>query len=86
MQRQEGKQNKKNAARTDTPPASHASNSRITEARVRICVLAGFFLLLVGVVVARLWYLQVDQYENYTQKVLNQQLRDTAITAHRGTI
>ena len=53
---------------------------------MRILVLAGFFILLFGVVVARLWYLQVEQYEHYTQKVLNQQLRDTTITANRGTI
>ena len=79
------KQDTSAAARTDTP-ASGANPRRITEARVRILVLAGFFILLFGVVVARLWYLQVDQYENYTQKVLNQQLRDTAITANRGTI
>ena len=53
---------------------------------MRILVLAGFFILLFGVVVARLWYLQIEQYEHYTQKVLNQQLRDTTITANRGTI
>ena len=86
MQKKMKQQQQDTAARADTPPASHASNSRISEARVRICILAGVFLLLVGVVVARLWHLQVGQYEHYTQKVLNQQLRDTAITANRGTI
>ena len=79
------KQDTTAAARTDTP-ASGAETRRITEARVRILVLAGFFILLFGLVIARLWYLQVDQYETYTQKVLNQQLRDTTITANRGTI
>ena len=79
------KQDTTAAARTDTP-ASGAETRRITEARVRILVLAGFFILLFGLVAARLWFLQIDQYEHYTQKVLNQQLRDTTITANRGTI
>ncbi len=56
------------------------------EVRVRILFIAGFFVLLFIGVVARLWYLQIDQYEEYTKRVLSQQLRDTTITADRGTI
>lgn len=69
-------------AQSNTPHAA----GRISEARMRILFIAGFFALLLGIVAVRLYYLQVTQYEEYTKKVLNQQLRDTTISANRGTI
>lgn len=70
------------AAQGNTPPAA----GRVSETRLRILFITGVFVLVLAAVVARLWYLQVDQYETYTTKVLGQQLRDTTITANRGTI
>lgn len=70
------------AAQNHTPSAA----GRMSETRLRILFIGGVFLLLMIVVVARLWYLQIDQYETYTTKVLSQQLRDTTITANRGAI
>ncbi len=79
-------QKKDNAVRTGAPAAAGDPISNFREARWRIGVLAAFFLILIAVVVARLWHLQINKYEEYTQRVLNQQLRDTTITANRGTI
>ncbi len=75
-------QNTAQATRSDTPPIPAARS----EVRLRILFVAAVFLALLLCVVARLWYLQIDQYEEYTKRVLNQQLRDTAIPANRGTI
>lgn len=59
---------------------------RTSVTKKRILWVVAIFLLLMLLVVGRLWYMQIDQYEVYTKRVLNQQLQDTAITADRGTI
>ncbi len=81
---------KKTSAKVNTAPAATQDAPPIPaprrEMQVRILVIAGAFLLLMVAVVLRLWYLQIDQHERYTLKVLGQQLQDTAVMANRGTI
>lgn len=70
----------------DTQSSAPPATGRTSETRRRILWVAAVFVLLLGVVGARLWYLQIDQYEKYTKDVLNQQLQDTTLTADRGVI
>ncbi len=77
MKKKNKENNAKNMLRT---------GEELSTVRVRILWIAGAFAAILILIVARLWYLQIDQYEEYTRKVVHQQLRDTEIPADRGTI
>ena len=74
------KQSEQQKVNTPAPVGS------ILQTRKRVLLLAGLFILGILGVIVRLWALQIEQHEEYTRKVLGQQLKDTTITAGRGTI
>jgi len=48
--------------------------------------LMGLFFLMFGVIVVRLFYLQVIQHTTYDAKLSNQHTRSTSVKANRGNI
>ena len=51
-----------------------------------VFISAFFVLVCVGILVPRLGIIQIRDYEKYQVQATNQQLRDTKISANRGTI
>ena len=55
--------------------------------KVRTRLVAGFFALVCfGVLILRLWQLQVTEYDFYAGRASGQQLRDSVVPAPRGDI
>jgi penicillin-binding protein 2 len=53
---------------------------------LRVAVLGGLALVLFGIILFRLWYLQVLSGDQYVQLATNNRVRDIAIQAPRGNI
>jgi penicillin-binding protein 2 len=53
---------------------------------MRVAILGGLAFLLFGIVLFRLWYLQVLSGDQYVQQANNNQVRDVTIQAPRGLI
>ena len=59
---------------------------RLPSVAVRVAVLAGFAIVLVGVLVFRLWFLQVLSAQTYLARAHNNSVRSVEIMAPRGVI